>query len=314
MASVDHVTVGFDRTAMWRFSGSFPSAVRMYPHASGQYYGHHPAHHHSLHSANHRPLPLLCGEPYQLLNAASHRLVSQGGQIQLWQFLLELLADTTNAPCIAWEGTNGEFKLSDPDEVARRWGERKAKPNMNYDKLSRALRYYYDKNIMTKVQGKRYTYKFDFHGLMAACQAQAQLTDTGTSSANILSACSSYGSSPASTTSSSMKSPTNASPTQSHHYTAAAVCHSATAVSTPTATKSTSSSSNSSALSTSSWLPYGATYSNLLVPTGHPSATSAPTATSTSALGVQSIPSVAPSASSSPDTISFADAVSSQLR
>ncbi|XP_068085345.1 DNA-binding protein D-ETS-6-like [Anabrus simplex] len=114
-------------------------------------------------------------DPYQLLNAASSRLVAQGsGQIQLWQFLLELLSDSSNAACIAWEGTNGEFKLTDPDEVARRWGERKSKPNMNYDKLSRALRYYYDKNIMTKVHGKRYAYKFDFHGLMAACQAQAQ--------------------------------------------------------------------------------------------------------------------------------------------
>ena len=36
---------------------------------------------------------------------------------------------------------------------------------MNYDKLSRALRYYYDKNIMTKVHGKRYAYKFDFQVL-----------------------------------------------------------------------------------------------------------------------------------------------------
>lgn len=27
---------------------------------------------------------------------------------------------------------------------------------------------------MQKVHGKRYAYKFDFHGLMAACQAQAQ--------------------------------------------------------------------------------------------------------------------------------------------
>lgn len=62
------------------------------------------------------------------------------GQIQLWQFLLELLSDSGNAACITWEGTNGEFKLTDPDEVARRWGERKSKPNMNYDKLSRALR------------------------------------------------------------------------------------------------------------------------------------------------------------------------------
>ena len=31
--------------------------------------------------------------------------------------------------------------MVDPDDVARRWGERKSKPNMNYDKLSRALRY-----------------------------------------------------------------------------------------------------------------------------------------------------------------------------
>uniref|UniRef100_A0A182UIC1 ETS domain-containing protein n=1 Tax=Anopheles melas TaxID=34690 RepID=A0A182UIC1_9DIPT len=145
------------------------------------------------------------------------------GQIQLWQFLLELLSDSTNATCITWEGTNGEFKLTDPDEVARRWGERKSKPNMNYDKLSRALspakdmvelcacgiigiriigaggpsgnettaggafgglaaqqkkssQYYYDKNIMTKVHGKRYAYKFDFQGLAAATQPQTDPT------------------------------------------------------------------------------------------------------------------------------------------
>ncbi|XP_065226060.1 transcriptional regulator ERG-like [Planococcus citri] len=121
-------------------------------------------------------------DPYEILTAHSGRLVAQStatggsGQIQLWQFLLELLADSTNANCITWEGTNGEFKLTDPDEVARRWGERKSKPNMNYDKLSRALRYYYDKNIMTKVHGKRYAYKFDFRGLMAACQNQSQST------------------------------------------------------------------------------------------------------------------------------------------
>lgn len=42
------------------------------------------------------------------------------------------------------------------------WGLRKRKPNMNYDKLSRAIRYYYDKKIMHKVQGKRYVYKFNF--------------------------------------------------------------------------------------------------------------------------------------------------------
>ncbi|KAK7505732.1 hypothetical protein BaRGS_00003003 [Batillaria attramentaria] len=80
-----------------------------------------------------------------------------------------------NAGCITWEGTNGEFKLVDPDEVARRWGERKSKPNMNYDKLSRALRYYYDKNIMTKgainvLIKERPVKKFDFAGLAQAIQ------------------------------------------------------------------------------------------------------------------------------------------------
>uniref|UniRef100_A0AAY5LDL7 ETS transcription factor ERG n=1 Tax=Esox lucius TaxID=8010 RepID=A0AAY5LDL7_ESOLU len=110
-------------------------------------------------------------DPYQILGPTSSRLANPGsGQIQLWQFLLELLSDSANSGCITWEGTNGEFKMTDPDEVARRWGERKSKPNMNYDKLSRALRYYYDKNIMTKVHGKRYAYKFDFHGIAQALQ------------------------------------------------------------------------------------------------------------------------------------------------
>lgn len=96
-------------------------------------------------------------DAYHLFANSSPRFGSPGtGQIQLWQFLLELLSDATNSAIIGWEGTNGEFKLIDPDEVARKWGERKSKPNMNYDKLSRALRYYYDKNIMTKVHGKRY--------------------------------------------------------------------------------------------------------------------------------------------------------------
>ena len=31
---------------------------------------------------------------------------------------------------------------------------------MNYEKLSRGLRYYYDKNIIQKTGGKRYVYKF----------------------------------------------------------------------------------------------------------------------------------------------------------
>ncbi len=50
----------------------------------------------------------------------------------------------------------------DPEAVSRLWGARKRKPSMNYDKLSRAIRYYYDKKIMHKIHGKRYVYKFNF--------------------------------------------------------------------------------------------------------------------------------------------------------
>ena len=87
--------------------------------------------------------------------------MSQGsGQIQLWQFLLELLSDAANTNIITWEGTNGEFKLTDPDEVARRWGERKSKPNMNYDKLSRALRYV---QCLKSMYRKNYSYLVHHH-------------------------------------------------------------------------------------------------------------------------------------------------------
>ena len=87
-------------------------------------------------------------------------IISTGsGQVQLWQFLLELLTDSSNEACIRWIGSGGEFRMVDPEEVAKKWGRRKNKPSMNYDKVSRAMRYYYDKMILSKVHGKRYTYK-----------------------------------------------------------------------------------------------------------------------------------------------------------
>ncbi|XP_006813102.1 ets-related protein isoform X1 [Saccoglossus kowalevskii] len=82
------------------------------------------------------------------------------GSLQLWQFLVALLEDPTNSNFIAWTGRGLEFKLIEPEEVARRWGIQKNRPAMNYDKLSRSLRYYYEKGIMQKVAGERYVYKF----------------------------------------------------------------------------------------------------------------------------------------------------------
>ncbi|XP_068604931.1 ETS domain-containing transcription factor ERF-like [Brachionichthys hirsutus] len=86
-------------------------------------------------------------------------------QVQLWHFLLELLG-RDDGGAIGWGREWGEFVIRDPEGLARLWGERKGKPHMNYDKLSRALRYYYNKRILHKTKGKRFTYKFNFSKLI----------------------------------------------------------------------------------------------------------------------------------------------------
>nr|CAB3243922.1 ets/pointed2 [Phallusia mammillata] len=96
------------------------------------------------------------------------------GPIQLWQFLIELLTDRSCQHFVTWTGDGWEFKMIDPDEVARRWGRRKNKPKMNYEKLSRGLRYYYDKNIIQKTAGRRYVYRFvcDLQSLLGYSPAE----------------------------------------------------------------------------------------------------------------------------------------------
>lgn len=87
------------------------------------------------------------------------------GSLQLWQFLLRLLeSKPNNGDIIEWtRRSSAEFKLLNPEEVARLWGISKNRPTMNYDKLSRSLRYYYERGIMEKVAGERYVYRFINH-------------------------------------------------------------------------------------------------------------------------------------------------------
>ncbi|EHB02737.1 ETS domain-containing protein Elk-1 [Heterocephalus glaber] len=93
--------------------------------------------------------------------------------VTLWQFLLQLLREQGNGHIISWTSRDGgEFKLVDAEEVARLWGLRKNKTNMNYDKLSRALRYYYDKNIIRKVSGQKFVYKFVSYPEVARCSTE----------------------------------------------------------------------------------------------------------------------------------------------
>ena len=80
----------------------------------------------------------------------------------LWDFLQQLLNDPGQryTSYIQWKNKEtGVFKIVDPAGLARLWGIQKNHLSMNYDKMSRALRYYYRVNILRKVQGERHCYQ-----------------------------------------------------------------------------------------------------------------------------------------------------------
>jgi ets translocation variant 5 len=135
-------------------------------------------------TSNHSLTPTNGSLPSNTLNSGSISFQQRRGSLQLWQFLIALLDEPSSkydfylpknsltsfyffSSCITWTGRGMEFKLIEPEEVsrlksvyilklkqthfrhhhqvARRWGIQKNRPAMNYDKLSRSLRYYYEK-------------------------------------------------------------------------------------------------------------------------------------------------------------------------
>nr|KAF6275177.1 E74 like ETS transcription factor 3 [Pipistrellus kuhlii] len=80
----------------------------------------------------------------------------------LWEFIRDiLLHPELHDGLMRWEDRReGVFKFLRSEAVAQLWGQKKKNSSMTYEKLSRAMRYYYKREILERVDGRRLVYKF----------------------------------------------------------------------------------------------------------------------------------------------------------
>uniref|UniRef100_A0A915DNQ8 Uncharacterized protein n=1 Tax=Ditylenchus dipsaci TaxID=166011 RepID=A0A915DNQ8_9BILA len=86
---------------------------------------------------------------------------------KLWEFIRDALKDASTCPSVVrWEDPiEGVFRIVESEKLARLWGDKKNNQKMTYEKLSRAMRTYYEKQILvpvpkTGLYPKKLVYKF----------------------------------------------------------------------------------------------------------------------------------------------------------
>ncbi|KAM8969026.1 ETS homologous factor isoform X1 [Antechinus flavipes] len=94
--------------------------------------------------------------------AKSHTKKHNPRGTHLWEFIRDILLNPDKNPgLIKWEDrSEGIFRFLKSEAVAQLWGKKKNNSSMTYEKLSRAMRYYYKREILERVDGRRLVYKF----------------------------------------------------------------------------------------------------------------------------------------------------------
>uniref|UniRef100_A0A3Q3WT57 Uncharacterized protein n=1 Tax=Mola mola TaxID=94237 RepID=A0A3Q3WT57_MOLML len=106
----------------------------------------------------HQSLPVV----NQTLSSPTLRFQVTPRGTHLWEFIRDILIyPEKNQGLMKWEDRReGVFKFLKSEAVAQMWGQKKKNSSMTYEKLSRAMRYYYKREILERVDGRRLVYKF----------------------------------------------------------------------------------------------------------------------------------------------------------
>uniref|UniRef100_A0A8D0HI82 ETS homologous factor n=1 Tax=Sphenodon punctatus TaxID=8508 RepID=A0A8D0HI82_SPHPU len=116
----------------------------------------------SMSTTSHQPLDSTDMKKTQDHPPKSHSKKHNPRGTHLWEFIRDILLNPEKNPgLIKWEDrSEGIFRFLKSEAVAQLWGKKKNNSSMTYEKLSRAMRYYYKREILERVDGRRLVYKF----------------------------------------------------------------------------------------------------------------------------------------------------------